>query len=101
MHINQIVAQVLSSRAVELLDTMAAHALASQPQDITAVTSMAVEPDSWNDTLLLLREIFEAEIEVSADSDWLGMRILQCWGVRDGRLAWQFSPVFGQTISVV
>jgi len=100
MHINRLVEQVLSERAVELLDTMAAQALALQPGDITAVAYLTVEAESWNDTVLLMREIFEAEIEVSADHDWLGMRILQSWGVKDGRIAWQFTPAFGQAIAV-
>ncbi|GIZ52798.1 hypothetical protein [Noviherbaspirillum aridicola] len=99
MHINRLVEQVLSERAVELLDTMAAHALARLPQDITAVASLAVEADSWNDTVILMREIFEAEIQVAAGNDWLDMRILQSWGVKEGQLAWQFTPAFGQAIA--
>lgn len=99
MHINRLVEEVLSEAAIELLDTMAAHALALQSRDITGVTGLPVEPDSWNDTVLLLREIFEAEILVSTGDDWLGMRILQTWGVKDGRLVWQFTPAFGQAIA--
>lgn len=99
MHINRLVEEVLSENAVELLDTMAAHVLARLPVSITAVASLAVEPESWNDNVMLMREIFEAEIQVTSGTNWLDMRILQSWGVRDGQLAWQFTPAFGEAIT--
>ena len=99
MHINRLVEQVLSEPALELLNTLAAHVMAAQPDDVCGVAFLAVETDSWNDTVLLLREIFEAEVQLAGNQDWLGLRILQSWGVKDGRLAWQFTPVFGQAIA--
>lgn len=99
MQINRLVEQVLSERAIELLDIMAAHVAAVHPEDVTALASLRADPDTWNDSVLLLREIFEAEVQITGEHDWLGIRILQSWGVKDGSLVWQFTPVFGRAIA--
>ncbi|HEY0846388.1 MAG TPA: hypothetical protein VGE12_13550 [Noviherbaspirillum sp.] len=98
MNINRLVDEVLSDAAVELLNTLAAHAVVEQPDDKAALSSFKVEPDSWNATVLLMREIFEAEITVSGDTEWLSFRILQSFGVRNGQLVYQFTPTFAQAL---
>ncbi|MEC4722445.1 hypothetical protein RY831_25095 [Noviherbaspirillum sp. CPCC 100848] len=99
MNINKLVQDVLSEAALELLDTLAAHTIVASPQQRSSLTLMPVEADNWNPTMMLMREIFEAEILVSGETEWLGFRILQAYGVRDGQLAYQFTPVFAQALS--
>lgn len=98
MQINRIIEQTLSEEAVELLDMLAANALVSAPGDAKSVFYLPVEENSWNATLLLLREIYEAEILVAEDSNWVNFRILQSIGVKSGQLAYQFTPTFSQTL---
>lgn len=98
MNINRLVDDVLSEAAVELLNTLAAHAIVDRPDNKSALSFLPVEPDSWNATVLLMREIFEAEIMVSSDTEWLSFRILQSFGVRNGQLAYQFTPTFAQAL---
>jgi hypothetical protein len=101
MQINKLVEQILSEPALELLNTLVAHALVNPSSDRSALSTLPVEPDSWNSTMLLLREIFEAEILVSGDVEWLGFRILQSYGAKDGRLAYSFTSTFAQTFSTI
>lgn len=98
MNINRLVEEVLDDAAVELLNTLAAHTMVEQPDDRSAMSFFAVEPDSWNATVLLMREIFEAEVMVSGEEEWLSFRILQSFGVRNGKLAYQFTPTFAKAL---
>ena len=97
MKINQLIEEAISGEAVELLNMLAANAIAA-PVDMNSVYTIAVEQDNWNATLLLLREIFEAEIVISDDGNWLGFRILQSIGVKNGQMAYQFTPTFAQIL---
>lgn len=99
MNLNRLVREVLSEAAVELLDTLAAHALVSAPADFTGMFYLPVEQENWNPTLQLVREIFDAEITITHEPNWLNFRVLQSFGVRDGQLAYQFTPVFADAIS--
>lgn len=99
MNINKLVQDVLSEAALELLDTLAAHTIVASPQQRSSLTLMPVDADNWNATMMLMREIFEAEILLSGETEWLGFRILQAYGVRDGQLAYQFTPVFAQALA--
>lgn len=98
MKLNKLVEDVLSEAAVELLDTLAAHAVVTSPDDKSMLYFLPVEPESWNATVLLMREIFEAEVMVSDESEWLSFRILQSFGVRNGQLAYQFTPTFAKAL---
>lgn len=98
MHINKLVEEVLSEAAVELLNSLAAHALVSASQDKSALHHLPIEADSWNSTIFLAREIFEAEVLLSGEADWLSFRILQSLGVKDGKLVYQFTPTFAQAL---
>lgn len=98
MNINRLVEEVLDDAAVELLNTLAAHTMVEQPDDRSAMSFFAVEPDSWNATVLLMRAIFEAEVMVSGEEEWLSFRILQSFGVRNGKLAYQFTPTFAKAL---
>jgi hypothetical protein len=98
MQINRIIEQTLSEEAVELLDMLAAHALVAAPADPKSVFYLPVEENNWNATLLLLREIYEAEILIAEGRDWVNFRILQSIGVKNGQLAYQFTPTFSQTL---
>lgn len=101
MKINKLVEEALSDSAVELLNLLAANALAASPQSGTSMYQIAVEQDNWNSTMLLMREIFEAEIAVSGDTEWVSFRILQSFGVNRGQLAYQFTPTFTETLSAM
>lgn len=98
MNINKLVDEVLSDAAVELLNTLAAHALVTSPEDKSALSFLPVEPENWNATVLLMREIFEAEVTVAGETEWLSFRILQSFGVRNGQLAYQFTPTFAKAL---
>lgn len=99
MHINRIVEEALSESAVELLNMLAAHAVAADATtDPQSVFTIPVEAHNWNASLELLREIFEAELLLADESDWVSIRILQSIGVKDGQLAYQFTPTFAQTL---
>lgn len=77
MQLNRIIEESLSEEAVELLNMLAAHAVAADAQtDPQSVFTIPVEENNWNASLQLLREIFEAEILISNDADWLSFRIL-------------------------
>lgn len=99
MHINKIVEDTLSGDAVELLNTLAAHALAVPAADDASLCFLPVGEDDWNATMFLMREIFEAEITIAGDGDWLSFRILQSLGVNGGRLAYQFTPTFARALA--
>ena len=99
MRINRLVEEVLSENAVELLNMLAAHALATGEGKHKELHTLPVEPDVWNDTMFLMREIFEAEILVSGEDEWISFRILQSFGVNAGHLAYQFTPTFAQALS--
>ncbi|WP_334187781.1 hypothetical protein [Noviherbaspirillum sp.] len=99
MQINRLVEEALGESAVELLNVLAAHVLAAGDANRTGMQSLPVEPDDWNTTMFLMREIFEAEILVSGDDEWVSFRILQSFGVNHGRLAFQFTPTFAQALS--
>lgn len=99
MKINKIVEETLSANALELLNLLAANALATAPAQGASVYYLAVEPENWNATMLLFREIFEAEILISGDAEWVAFRILQSFGVKHGKLAYQFTPTFTETLS--
>ena len=98
MKINRLVEEALSEDAVELLNVLAANALAGPPTQ-GSLYCLAVEPENWNATMMLIREIFEAEILVSGDPEWVSFRILQSIGVNHGKLAYQFTPTFSETLS--
>jgi hypothetical protein len=99
MQINQIIEETLSEEAVELLNMLAAHALAvDATTDPQSVFTIPVEENNWNASLELLREIFEAEILISDEVEWLSFRILQSIGVKNGQLAYQFTPTFSQSL---
>lgn len=99
MHINRIVEETLSEEAVELLNMLAAHAVTADAAiDPQSVFTIAVEEHNWNASMKLLREIFEAEILLADESDWISIRILQSIGVKDGQFAYQFTPTFAQTL---
>lgn len=98
MHINRLVDQVLSAAAVELLNTLAAHAIVAEGSDRQGMFLFPVELDALDDTLILVREIFDAEVVIAGDDEWLSFRILQSFGIKDGQLAYQFSPTFAQAI---
>jgi hypothetical protein len=100
MHINRIVEEVLSEEAVELLNILAANALVTSPKQGTSLFYLAVEQENWNTTMMLMREIFEAEILISGDAEWVAFRILQSIGVNEGRLAYQFTSTFTEALSV-
>ncbi len=100
MQINKIVDDVLSEDAVELLNTLAAHAIATTQVNEAAMYYLPIEEDDWDETMFLIREIFEAEIVISGDQNWLSFRILQSLGVNNGRLAYQFTPTFAQALSL-
>ena len=97
MKINQLVEEVLSEAAVELLNALAAHALVATQKP--AMYTMAVEADNWNSTMMLVREIFEAEVLIPGETEWLGFRILESVGVKNGQLAYQFTPIFAQALA--
>lgn len=99
MQINRIVEEALSEDALELLNMLAAHAITADAEtDPQSVFTIPVEENNWNATLESLREIFEAEVLISDESDWLSFRILQSIGVKNGQLAYQFTPTFSQTL---
>lgn len=99
MQINRIIEEALSDDALELLNMLAAHAItADAATDPQSVFTIPVEDNNWNATLESLREIFEAEVLISNDNDWLSFRILQSIGVKNGQLAYQFTPTFSQTL---
>jgi hypothetical protein len=98
MQINKLVEELLSEAAVELLNTLAAHAIATSEARDASLFHFAVEEDSWNSTMMLMSEIFEAEILVSGEREWLSFRILQSFGVRQGQLAYQFTPTFAEAL---
>jgi hypothetical protein len=99
MQINQIIEDALSEEAVELLDMLAAHAVtADAAADPQSVFTIPVEESNWNASMHLLREIFEAEILISDEAEWLSFRILQSIGVKNGQLAYQFTPTFSQAL---
>jgi hypothetical protein len=99
MHINRIIEETLTDEALDLLNLLAAHAVtANAGIDPQSVFTIPVEENNWNTTLELLREIFEAEILISDDAEWLSFRILQSIGVKNGQLAYQFTPTFSQTL---
>ncbi|MFC7513864.1 hypothetical protein ACFQUU_02480 [Herbaspirillum sp. GCM10030257] len=98
MQINKAVEEVLSEAAVELLNTLVAHVIVSAPQDKSGLCYLPVESDNWNTTVMLMREIFEAEICISSDTEWLSFHIFQSIGVRDAQLAYQFTPTFAQAL---
>lgn len=98
MHINRIVEDALSEEAVELLNTLVAHAIVNAGEDTLAVFTMPIEDSMWNSTMLMVREIFEAEILIADEPDWLSFRILQSLGAKDGLLAYQFTPTFAQSL---
>lgn len=98
MNINRLVEEVLSDAALELLNTLAARTVVEESGDKSGMSFFKVEPDSWNSTVLLMREIFEAEVTVSGETEWLSFRILESFGVRDGQLAYRFTPTFGQAL---
>lgn len=99
MQINRLVEEALGESAVELLNVLAAHVVATGDADRTGMQSMPVEPDDWNATMSLVREIFEAEILLSGDDEWVSFRILQSFGVNNGRLAYQFTPTFAKALA--
>lgn len=100
MQLNRFIEEVLSEEAVELLNTLIAHAIAVPPDSANGppLYHLPVEQDIWNSTIRLMREIFEAEILISGDEEWLGFRLLQSFGVKEGQLAYQFTPIFAQTL---
>lgn len=65
MHINRIAEEVLSQDAVELLNVLAVHAVATADMQAASLCYLPVEADAWNATMHLMREIFEAEIVTS------------------------------------
>jgi hypothetical protein len=99
MKLNKIVEEALSASAVELLNLLAAHALAAAPEQGKSMYSMPVEQDNWNSTMVLMREIFDAEVLISGESDWVAFRILQSFGVNQGQLSYQFTPTFTDALS--
>ncbi len=99
MKLNKLIAEVLSMEAIELLNVLAANALAAANNSDTSVFYLAVEEDNWNSTVLLMREIFEAEILISSEQDWLSFRVLESFGVKQGRLAYQFTDTFAHTLA--
>jgi hypothetical protein len=99
MHINRIIEEALSEEAVELLNMLAAHAVtADAATDSQSMFTIPVEEHNWNASLALLREIFEAEILLADEADWISIRILQSIGVKGGQIAYQFTPTFAQTL---
>ena len=99
MQLNRIIEEALSEEAVELLNMLAAHAVTADAKtDPQSVFMMPVEENNWNASLQLLREIFEAEILLADETDWISIRILQSIGVKNGQLAYQFTPTFVQTL---
>jgi hypothetical protein len=99
MKINKIVEEVLSEDAVELLNILAANAIATTPAHGTSLFYLTVEPENWNATMMLMREIFEGEIMISGEGEWVAFRVLQSFGVSEGRLAYQFTPTFTEALS--
>lgn len=99
MHINRIVEEVLSPDAVELLNVLAVHAVATANTQAESLCYLPVEEDAWNATMHLMREIFEAEILISGEDEWLSFRLLQSYGVKDGQVAYQFTPTFAKALS--
>lgn len=99
MKINKIVEEVLSEDAVELLNILAANAIATTPGYGTSLFYLTVEPENWNATMMLMREIFEGEIMISGEGEWVAFRVLQSFGVSEGRLAYQFTPTFTEALS--
>lgn len=98
MNINNLVEEVLSEAAVELLNTLAAQVIVSTPEQKSSLSFLTVEAENWDSTVLLIREIFEAEVQISTDAEWISFRILQSFGVRNGQLAYQFTPAFAQAL---
>ena len=98
MQINKIIEQTLSEAAVELLNMLAANAIVSEASDAKSVFYLPVEANNWNATLMLLREIYEAEILIAEENDWISFRLLQSIGVKKGQLAYQFTPTFSQAL---
>lgn len=99
MKINRIVEEALSEDAVELLNILAANALATAPSHGTSLFYLPVEQENWETTMMLMREIFEAEILISGDGEWVAFRVLQSYGVNHGQLAYQFTPTFTEALS--
>lgn len=99
MKINKLVEEALSENAVELLNLLAANALAAPQSQTKSLFTLAVEPENWNATMQLIREIFDAEILIASDPEWVSFRILQSIGVNHGKLAYQFTPAFTETLS--
>lgn len=99
MRINKIVENVLSEEAIEFLNTLAAHAIVTDKVEEASLYYLAVEQNEWNATMFLIREIFEAEIMIANDDEWLSFRILQSLGVNKGRLAYQFTPTFAKALA--
>jgi hypothetical protein len=99
MHINKLVEEVLDEAAIELLDMLAAHATMAAPHQTASLFFFPVDPDNWNATILLMHEIFDAEILIEGENEWLSFRILQSFGVKEGQLAYQFTPTFAQALS--
>ncbi|RJF95367.1 hypothetical protein [Noviherbaspirillum saxi] len=69
MQINRAVEEVLGEAAVELLNTLVSHVVVANPDDKAGLFYLPVEPDNWNSTMMLMREIFEAEIFVSGQTE--------------------------------
>lgn len=88
--------EVWSESAVELVE---ANSLATSSANGASLYHLVVEPENWNATMLSIREIFEAEILISGDGVWVAFRILQAFGVNQGKLAYQFTPTFTETLS--
>jgi hypothetical protein len=99
MNINKIVEEALTEEAVELLNILAANALATQPAHGISIFHLAVEQENWDTTMMLMREIFDADILISGEREWVSFRILQSFGVNHGQLAYQFTPTFTETLS--
>lgn len=99
MKLNKFVEEALSESAVELLNLLAANALAAPPAKDKAMYYMAVEQENWNSTVILMKEIFDAEILISGEEEWLAFRILQSFGVSKGQLAYQFTPTFTEALA--
>ena len=99
MQINRYVEEVLSENALELLNLLAAYAVAASPAHAAGLCHLPVEPENWNVTMMLMHEIFEAEIHIAGEQDWLCFRLLQSFGVDGGQLAYQFTPTFARTLS--
>lgn len=100
MKLNRLIAEMLSAEASELLNMLAANAVVNRNDADASLHYLPVEEDSWNSTVILMREIFEAEVLLSGDQEWLSFRILESFGVSQGRITYQFTPIFAKSLSV-